>query len=75
MKELRSACLAQGPLMVGPDNAVYVIAKNDRAVNRIADPAGSPASPVMPAAQDIRVRRGHRGALEYLPRMPEVAPC
>jgi hypothetical protein len=75
MKEPTSASKTQGPLMVGPDNAVYVIAKNGRVVRRTADPAGLPTSPVMPAAQDIRVRRGYRGTLGYLPRMPEVGPC
>ena len=61
--------------MIGPDNAAYVISKNDRAVNPIAGPAGSPASPAMPVAQDIRVRDSLRGTLGYLPRMGEVGVC
>jgi hypothetical protein len=72
VQEPASARPAQGPLMVGPDNAVYIIAKNENAINQIADPAGSPGSP---RAHDIRVRTSLRGTLGYLPQMPEVGPC
>ena len=75
MKELTSAYPAQGPLIVGADSAVYVIAKNDRAVSRTAGSAGSPTSPGMPAVQDIHVRDGLRRRLEHLPHMGVAGPC
>ena len=73
MKEKASACSAQGPLMVGADNAVYVI--SDRAINRTAHPAEPPSTPGMPAAQDIHVRHGLQRRLGHLPQMGNVGPC
>ena len=75
MKEPASTCSAQGPLMVGPDNAVYVISKDDRAAHWTAGPAGSPTSPGIPAAQDIQVRSSLRTKLGRLPQMGNAGPC
>ena len=75
MKEPTSAYSAQGPLMVGPDGAAYVIAKNDRAVRRTAGLAGSPESLGVPVVQGIHVRHGLRRKLRHLPQMGNVGPC
>jgi hypothetical protein len=74
VKEPASARSVCGPLMVGPDNALYVIAKNDPAANQTAWPAG-PASSGTSAAQDIHVRHGLRRRLGHLPQMGNAGPC
>jgi hypothetical protein len=75
VKESTSAYSAQGRLMVGPDNAVYVISEKDRVINQAAWPTGSRTSPGMPAVQNTHVRHGLRRRLGHLPQMGNVGPC
>jgi hypothetical protein len=75
VKEQAPAYSAQGRLMVGPDNAVYVISEKDRVINQAAWRTGSPTSPGMPAAQDTHARHDLRRRLAHLPQMGVAGPC
>jgi hypothetical protein len=75
VKEPASAYSAQGPLMVGPDGAAYVIAKHGHAATQAVRPAGWPESLGVPVVQGIRVRHGLRRKLRHLPQMGNVGPC
>jgi hypothetical protein len=75
MKEPTAASWTQGPLMVGPDSAVYVICGEDRAVNRLPESFGSLTSAGRPAVKGVQVRADLRQTLENLPHMGVVRPC